>query len=79
MYLGRFVHTSTGKLIMSILLGFGLATLFRAACKDKKCFVFRAPPLEELKEKIFNFDNNCYQFKPTITKCDKSKRILSLA
>ncbi len=79
MYLGRFVHTETGKLIMSILLGFGLASLFRTVCKDKKCFVFHAPSLEEIKDKTFHFDDKCYQFEPVSSKCDKTKRILSFA
>ena len=33
MHLGKFVHTETGKYLMSILLGFGLASLFRTVCK----------------------------------------------
>jgi hypothetical protein len=61
---------------MSILLGFGLATLFRSVCKDKECIVFQAPPLEEIKDKIFKFDNACYKYVPISTKCDESKKIL---
>ena len=41
-YLGKFVHTQTGKIIMSILLGFGLASLFRRVCKNKDCIIFHA-------------------------------------
>ena len=53
MYLGKFVHTETGKVIMSILLGFGLASLFRTVCKDKDCLLFYAPPLEKIKDKMY--------------------------
>ena len=51
--LGRFIHTENGQMIMSILLGFGLASLFRAICKDKDCIIFHAPPLEEIKDKVY--------------------------
>ena len=37
MYLDRFVHSSTGKILMSISLGLGLATFFRAVCRGQKC------------------------------------------
>ena len=37
MHLGKFVHSYTGKIIMSLILGIGLATLFRSACKGKQC------------------------------------------
>ena len=74
---GKFIHSKTGKIIMSILLGFGLATLFRTVCKDKDCIVFHAPPLEEINEKIYKFDNKCFQYKPVPTKCDPKKKIIS--
>ena len=76
---GKFVHTHTGKMIMSVILGIGIASLFRNACKNKRCIIFQAPPLEELKDKIYKFDNKCYTYTTTQTKCDKSKKIVSFA
>ena len=69
MYLGKFVHTETGKIIMSILLGFGLASLFRTVCKSKNCLIFHAPPLEEIKDKIYKNDGKCVKYSPVSTKC----------
>lgn len=69
MYLGRFVHTESGKLIMSILLGFGLASLFRTVCKNKNCIIFHAPPMEELKDKIYKNDGKCVKYSQVATKC----------
>jgi len=74
---GKFIHSKTGKIIMSILLGFGLATLFRTVCKEKDCVIFHAPPLEEINGKIFKFDNKCYKYDPVPTKCDTKKKIIS--
>lgn len=73
---GRFIHTENGKIIMSILLGFGLASLFRAVCKDKDCIIFHAPPLEEIDGKIYKQDNKCYKYINKSTSCDKSKKII---
>ena len=76
LHLGRFIHSENGKKMMSILLGFGLASLFRAICKDKDCLIFHAPPLEEIKDKIYKHDNKCYKYTTKSTTCDKSKRIV---
>ena len=57
MYLGKFVHTETGKIMMSILLGFGLASLFRVVCKNKDCLIFHAPPLANFKDKVYKNNN----------------------
>ena len=77
MHLNKFLHTQSGKYIMSLLLGFGLATLFRTVCKDKNCILFKAPPLDEIKDKIFKFENKCYKFTPTSTKCNADKKTIS--
>jgi len=73
----KFLHTGLGKNIMSILLGFGLASLFRTVCKDKKCLLFHAPPLDKIKDKIYRDNNKCYKYTPTATKCDSKKKIVS--
>lgn len=68
-HLSKFVHTNTGRTIMSILLGFGLATLFRTVCKDNNCIAFHAPPLDDFKDKIYKNKNKCVQYVPVETKC----------
>jgi hypothetical protein len=69
MHLGKFVHTQSGKIIMSILLGFGLASLFRTVCKNKDCLIFHAPPIEELKDKIYKNNGKCVKYSQVATKC----------
>lgn len=74
MHLGKFVHSKTGKTIMSILLGFGLASLFRNVCKDKDCLLFYAPPLEKIKDKIYKSGNKCVKYSPVSTKCNTNMK-----
>jgi len=78
MYLGKFVHTERGKFIMSILLGFGLASLFRIVCKNKDCLLFYAPPLEDFNNKIYRNNNGkCVKYNYIATKCDNKKKTIS--
>ena len=79
MHLNKLVKSTTGKYIMSILLGIGLASLFRSVCKGKNCAVYRAPPLDEIEDKIYKFDGKCYKFERISSKCDSKKQILSFA
>jgi hypothetical protein len=69
MHLEKFVHTSTGKTIMSVLLGFGLASLFRRVCKGKDCLKFHAPPLEKIEDKIYKNNGKCVKYNQVPTKC----------
>ena len=69
-HFGKFIHTETGKIIMSILLGFGLASLFRRVCKDKECLHFYAPSLDKIENKIYNSSGKCVKYIPVSSKCD---------
>ena len=77
MHLEKFVQSKTGRYIMSALLGFGLASLFREVCKDKNCLIFKAPPLDEIENKIYKQNGKCYTYKPEATKCDSNKKSVS--
>ena len=65
----RLLNTNIGRPFISILLGLGLATLFRKVCKKRSCLVFKGAPLKKIKNQIFKYKNKCYKFTPEITKC----------
>ena len=48
MYLSKFIHTETGRYLMSVILVLGLANFFRKVFYGKKCIISKAPPLEEI-------------------------------
>jgi len=79
MYLRRLIYSEVGKYIMSILLGLGLATLFRKVCNDRSCLVFHAPHINKIKGQVFNFDGKCYTFEEKAERCNENKKILSFA
>lgn len=74
--LKRIINSDRGKIVFSILLGLGLATLFRQSCNSNKCLVFKAPPLNQIKDKIFNYNNKCYKFTEKSVTCDKPSEVL---
>lgn len=76
-HLEKFVHTPTGKIIMSVLIGFGFASLFRTICKGRNCIAFHAPPLEDFKDKIYKINNKCVKYNPIATKCSLNSKIVT--
>lgn len=75
----RLIYTDIGRYIISILLGLGLATLFRKVCNERNCIIFRAPGLNKIKGQIFRFNNKCYKFEEKIENCDQSKKLVEFA
>jgi hypothetical protein len=53
MHFEKFIKTDAGRVLMSIILGVGLATLFKVSCKDRNCLLMHAPSLDKLNDKIY--------------------------
>ena len=79
MQIRKLLYGPYSKYVVAILLGFGLATLFRASCKDNSCVVYKAAPMKLIDGKIYKFGDGCYTFKPEAAQCDESKQILPIA
>lgn len=77
MYIRRLLYSPFGKIVISILLGLGLATMFRKVCKDRNCIVFKGPG--NIKDKIFKYNNKCYTYSSNAETCDKTKKIIPFA
>ncbi len=79
MYIHRLLYSKYSKLIISIVLGIGLATLFRRECKSGACVQVKGPKMKRIKDQIFEHNNSCYTFTPHSETCDKSKRQVDFA
>jgi hypothetical protein len=80
--INKLFYTNIGKIILSIILGLGLASLFRNICKGKNCYDFIGPKHNEITEKIFSFDSEnkeCYLLHEKNVKCGNKKQSISFA
>jgi hypothetical protein len=50
------LRSNYGKLVISVILGFGLSTLFRKSCKDKECLKFEGPSPDKLKNQTYKYE-----------------------
>lgn len=75
----KLFRTDTGMTIMSILLGIGLATLFRKGCDGISCIKFKAPSLENIKKNVYKYGNNCFKYEMESNGCDSNKKSIDFA
>lgn len=73
------LHSESGKYLFSIILGIGLASLFRKACNSRNCLIFKAPNISSIQNNIFKYGDNCYKFNAKATKCNEKKKIVEFA
>lgn len=74
----RLFTSEIGKNAISIILGLGLATIFRKVCNDKNCINFNGPIITDIEEKIFKYGEQCYTYSLNADKCDDKKRIVEV-
>ena len=71
MHLENFLHGDVGRVMVSVVLGLGLATFFKRQCQGDRCVVHRPPPPEDVQGKTFRLDATeaCYVFDPVPVAC----------
>lgn len=67
--IGKLLKSKIGQIVISILLGLGLATIFRKVCKDNSCMVIKGPSPEEVKKYVYKIDSDCYKYTPYASAC----------
>ena len=50
----NLMYTETGSIFLSIILGLGVASLFRKFCNGKNCYNFIAPEQKNIKDQKFS-------------------------
>jgi hypothetical protein len=78
MDLKRLLKSSEGKILVSIVLGLGLASLFRKAIKIQDSFEFNGPVLDEVEGKVFKQGDKCYKYESKNDKCKETTKILDI-
>lgn len=67
-----FLKSTAGRVIISIIWGLGLATLFKKVCEqgeDCRPIEYRGPTQAELNG-VFTFGNGqCYKIEPYVVSC----------
>ena len=59
-----------GKIIISIILGLGLASLFRQVCKGSQCIIVKGPRSDEIKNNFYKIDDDCYKYSQSVVECE---------
>ncbi len=78
LFLARLVRTVTGRRVMSMMLGLGLASLFSEIVRRQRKWV--GPSRTDAL--VFRDDQSpgkCVHFEPVAVKCDWSKQIVPFA
>ena len=65
-----------GRMLISVLLGLGAASLFRRSCDGVGCSTLVRPPLKTVEDSVYKFGSNCYVFEAESVPCSQAGAML---
>lgn len=58
------------KIVVSIILGLGLASLFKRVCEGRNCIILKEGiDKNNIERNTYKFKDNCYKFKSKKINC----------
>jgi hypothetical protein len=67
--LNRLMDDRAGAILVSVILGLGLAALFRRACRGDGCVVVRPPKGDDVNKFVYKVSGDCYKYTPYGVPC----------
>lgn len=71
MFLSNIMNDPVGRIIVSVVLGLGLASIFRKVCNGNSCVIVKGPSIEEIKKFYYKIEDDCYKYTPVASQCDR--------
>jgi len=65
-----FLNSKTGQILISVILGFGLAAVFRKVCNNNNCVVIDGPSVSETNKFTYKLEDGCYKYTPYVIPCN---------
>ena len=65
----KLLKSKSGRIIISVIWGLGLACLFRKVCVGRNCIVYKAPDSQQIMQNIYDHNSKCYKYSTETTNC----------
>lgn len=63
------LDSETGQIMLSIILGLGLAAIFQRVCNEEKCMIYKSPDEKLIVGRVFTQNGKCYKYEKHIMAC----------
>lgn len=77
--LGRLVNSPIGRILFSIILGLGLAALFKQSCTGQSCITYHGPILGQVENKPYKYGEKCYSYTIVPIQCSNVRRSIEFS
>lgn len=61
-----------GRVLISVILGLGLAAVFRKVCNGNNCVVVQGPKMSDVNRFFYKIEDHCYKYTPYASSCEET-------
>lgn len=65
----KILNDDLGAILISVILGLGLAAMLRASCHGDSCIIIKSPPQDQIEKYVYRIDSQCYKYSPYAVGC----------
>ena len=70
----HLMDNATFATVVSFMIGFGFAAMFRPLCKGADCIVLHGPPVKDIMDKVYQMGEKCVEFTTEVVECPKDSK-----
>ena len=59
------------RIFISVIIGLGLASIFRKACKERDCIIIQGPSKEDTEKYFYKYNSECYKYNKIASDCEE--------
>lgn len=63
-----------GRIFLSIILGLGLAALFKQVCSGDDCLIVKGPKSKDLDKYYYKVEDDCFKYTPYEAPCESETK-----
>jgi hypothetical protein len=71
-----YMEVSWFAALVSFMIGFGIAAMFRPMCKGSDCIVIHGPPVKDVVDKVYQMGERCVEFTTEVVPCPTSGEVV---
>lgn len=72
----EYMEVSWFAALVSFLIGFGIAAMFRPLCNGADCLVVHGPPVKDVIDKVYQMGEKCVEFTTEVVECPTTEPIV---
>jgi hypothetical protein len=69
--IASMLESDIGSIVVSIILGLGLAGLFKRVCTGNDCVIVYGPDVNLVQSTYYKLDDSCYRYTAHKVPCHK--------